>query len=195
MQVKKEDLYQNILKAAKEEFIAKGYENSSLRTIARKANTTIGNIYHYFENKEDLLSVLMDPIIENLDELMKIHLAEEKTFHGVEEINHVLNEIDHGPFDATELKYLMDDRLLILFDVKTTKYVALRENFMTAMKHHMAFHLNIKREESHYLTIIADMFVGCIRHVLLERKDPVEAKKEFIKVFRMLCAGVISQTD
>lgn len=195
MQVKKEDLYQNILSAAKEEFIDKGYENSSLRTIAKKANTTIGNIYHYFENKEALLSVLMDPIIENLNALMKIHLAEEKMFHSVEEIDHVLKEIDLSPFEATELKYLMDDRLLILFDLKTTKYVALRENFMTAMKQHMAFHLNITNDESHYLTIIADMFVDCIRHVLLERKDPADAKKEFLKVFRMLCAGVISQAD
>ena len=65
MQVKKEDLRQQILEAAKQEFLDKGYENSSMRVIAKKANTTMGNIYHYFDNKEALLTTLLDPVIEN----------------------------------------------------------------------------------------------------------------------------------
>ena len=35
MQVKKEDLRQQILEAAKQEFLDKGYENSSMRVIAK----------------------------------------------------------------------------------------------------------------------------------------------------------------
>ena len=195
MQVKKEELYYSILQAAKDEFIDKGYENSSLRTIAKKAHTTIGNIYHYFVNKEALLAALMDPVTLNLQKLTEIHLAEEKDFHSVEELDQVLCQMEVSPFDATELKYLMDDRLLILFDLKTTQYVAIREEFMNRMKHHMAFHLRMKHEESYYLDIIANMFVGCIRHVLLERKKPEEAKQEFMKVFRMLCAGIVNRED
>lgn len=195
MQVKKEELYYNILQAAKDEFIDKGYENSSLRTIAKKANTTIGNIYHYFVNKEALLAALMEPVIKNLQKLTEIHLAEEKDFHSVEEIDQVLSQMEVSPLDATELKYLMDDRLLILFDLKTTQYVAMREEFMSRMKHHMAFHLRMKHEESYYLDIIANMFVGCIRHVLSQHKKPEEAKQEFMKVFRMLCAGIVNLED
>ena len=48
MQVKKEDLRQQILEAAKQEFLDKGYENSSMRVIAKKANTTHGEYLSLF---------------------------------------------------------------------------------------------------------------------------------------------------
>ena len=50
----KDELRQAIIEAAKEEFLQKGYENASMRSIAAKADITVGNIYRYFENKEDL---------------------------------------------------------------------------------------------------------------------------------------------
>ena len=52
MQIKKEEIRTTILNAAQQEFLIHGYEGSSLRVIAKKANTTIGNIYHYLITKK-----------------------------------------------------------------------------------------------------------------------------------------------
>ena len=49
MQTKKEDIEQRIIEVATDEFMKKGYENTSMRVIAYKANTSLGNIYHYFK--------------------------------------------------------------------------------------------------------------------------------------------------
>ncbi|MBQ6334735.1 MAG: TetR/AcrR family transcriptional regulator [Erysipelotrichaceae bacterium] len=50
----KDDVRQAIIEAAKQEFLEKGYEEASMRSIAAKADITVGNIYRYFDNKEDL---------------------------------------------------------------------------------------------------------------------------------------------
>jgi len=44
-----------IIKAAESVFSQKGYEDSTIQDIARKANVSDGSIYAYFTNKEDLL--------------------------------------------------------------------------------------------------------------------------------------------
>lgn len=191
MQVQKEELRQNILDAAKQEFIAKGYENSSMRLIAKKANTTLGNLYHYFDGKEDILTVLLAPALQNLELFCEEHLEQNEEFHSIEDIVKALDEIG-SDIERTELNYVLDDTLLILFDLKTTHFVEVREAFLKKCKAHMQFHLKIKDQDSKYLDIIVNMFVDCIRHVLIEQKNPEEARAEFMKVFRLLCTGIIA---
>ena len=65
MQTKKEEIRQEILLAAENEFYKRGYRDASMRTIARKANTTLGNIYNYFENKEALLDAVIGDTRKN----------------------------------------------------------------------------------------------------------------------------------
>ena len=62
-----------ILKNAKIEFLDKGFEKASMRTIASESGLTVGAIYRHFKSKEDLFEALVQPI---LDELMKIFMRE-----------------------------------------------------------------------------------------------------------------------
>lgn len=191
MQTKKEEIRQTILEAAKNEFLIHGYEGSSMRTIAKKANTTIGNIYHYFPNKEAILEVLMEEPIESLHKVIDNHMAEQKRIYSYDELKEALDSIEDLVEDSA-LSYLMDERLIILFDLKTTRFVEIREWFVKACKQHLAWHMGIEDSDSPYVDIITDMFITSVRHVLLEHKNMDQAKEEFCKVFRMLCAGLIS---
>ena len=49
-----EGVTENILKCAKEEFLANGYENASLRNIAEKAGTTKSSLLYRYSDKEAL---------------------------------------------------------------------------------------------------------------------------------------------
>lgn len=51
---------ENILKAAKKEFLEKGFENASLRNIVKSAGVTTGAFYGYFSNKEALFASLVE---------------------------------------------------------------------------------------------------------------------------------------
>lgn len=61
MQIKKDHIKQDLLEAGLNEFLIFGYEKASLRRIVKNANTTTGNFYNYFENKESLFDALISP--------------------------------------------------------------------------------------------------------------------------------------
>ncbi len=90
MQVLKEDIKEAILNAATAEFLKHGYENSSIRTIARRAGITAGNLYRYFESKEELFNRITSPAFAAVMESMKEH------------------DIDLESFDDANLEFLID---------------------------------------------------------------------------------------
>lgn len=190
MQTKKDDIREQIVIAAQKEFLLHSYEGASMRVIARKANTTLGNIYHYFPNKEAILSEILKEPLDNLAKLTEDHLTLQDRVYTIDDMKDVLKEMDYL-MDFREFQYLMDERLLILFDLRTTQFVETRENFIRKCKKHMAWHLGIEDSDSPYIDIIVTMFISCVRHVLLEHKDSEEARKEFIKVFKMMCTGLV----
>ena len=57
-----EGVTENILKCAKEEFLANGYENASLRNIAEKAGTTKSSLLYRYSDKEALYHSIVQPV-------------------------------------------------------------------------------------------------------------------------------------
>ena len=57
---------ERILNCAMKEFCDKGYNNTNIRNIAKKANVTTGAIYNHFENKENLFANIISDVAENL---------------------------------------------------------------------------------------------------------------------------------
>lgn len=66
MQVLKDEVRQKIKKAAQNEFEKKGYQKASMRSIALSAGVTVGNLYRYFKNKDDLFKVIIQPAFEEI---------------------------------------------------------------------------------------------------------------------------------
>ena len=104
MQVLKEEVRQRILKSARREFKKCGFEKASMRSIASSANMTVGNLYRYYKNKEDLYGAIignlfdeiknlkanlpaepeaqLNYLLENFKELQKDHKSEWLTLFG-----------------------------------------------------------------------------------------------------------------
>lgn len=55
-----------IMESAKKEFLSKGYEKASLRTIAQNAGVTTGALYIRFSNKNELFSALVSSVAEHV---------------------------------------------------------------------------------------------------------------------------------
>ena len=190
MQIKKEDLKNDIIEAAKVEFLHHGYEGASMRIIASKSHTTLGNLYNYFTNKEELLGAVLEPSIKSLNKLVEVHLNEEIQVHSLEEVEEALDQFGDF-FEESDFRYIMDERLIILFELKTTEYKEKRDWFLLKFKQHMAWHLNIEDINSPYIDIITNMFIDCIKHVLVSHDNLEMQKQEFLKVFKMLCTGIV----
>lgn len=55
-----------ILDAANELFITKGYDATSVTDIKKKVGVTKGNLYYHFTSKEEILDALIDRIGDNM---------------------------------------------------------------------------------------------------------------------------------
>ena len=71
MQVLKESVRQRIVTSARREFRKKSFEKASMRAIASSAGMTVGNLYRYYKNKEDLFGSIIEPLYKSLMGLKK----------------------------------------------------------------------------------------------------------------------------
>lgn len=69
-QILKDDVKERIVEAAKEEFMENSYEKTSMRNIANKSNITVGNLYRYFKNKEELNRFIVAPALKKIGDLV-----------------------------------------------------------------------------------------------------------------------------
>ena len=109
-QVQKDDVRETILDSARTEFLEHGFEGSSMRRIALKSRMTVGNLYRYFKNKEELSNTIVSPTLKIFNDTVRelsgglISLGEE-----------------NGPIDMPlpmikERLSTMSDRLVDIFD-------------------------------------------------------------------------------
>ena len=70
-QILKQELRQSIVEAAKEEFLFKGYKRASMRSIAQKAGMTVGNLYRYYKNKEELYRSIVQDTLKEIKTILK----------------------------------------------------------------------------------------------------------------------------
>jgi AcrR family transcriptional regulator len=78
MQILKEETEKNILEAARNEFSKHGYKDASLRRIAAEAGMSVGNLYRYFRDKQDLFSSIVEPAYDQMIYVIEHH---EDEFH------------------------------------------------------------------------------------------------------------------
>ena len=63
MQIQKENIRKELIKVAKEEFFARGFKDSSMRIIAKKAGVGLSNIYNYFNSKDEIFCEVLAPVL------------------------------------------------------------------------------------------------------------------------------------
>lgn len=62
---------EKIIPCAKREFLDKGFERASMRTIAADAGIVVSGLYNHFESKEAMFDALVLPAVEGIKELVR----------------------------------------------------------------------------------------------------------------------------
>lgn len=73
MQIQKFDVKTTVLKAAKEEFMVKGFKDASMRNIAARSGVGLSNIYNYFNSKDEIFREVLAKLLTAIDKLTKEH--------------------------------------------------------------------------------------------------------------------------
>ena len=87
---------EKLMECAKEEFLANGYENASLRIIAEKAGSSKGAIYIRYPDKESLYRSLVQPAADGFCELLQTVLSGFTTMPGNEQTQQMLRYSNDG---------------------------------------------------------------------------------------------------
>ena len=69
---------ERIINAATNEFALKGFENANINNIAKKAVVSVGSLYKYFENKQDLFLTIIHYSIASMEELLNTLLLSDE---------------------------------------------------------------------------------------------------------------------
>ncbi|MDH3321355.1 MAG: TetR/AcrR family transcriptional regulator [Flavobacteriaceae bacterium] len=79
-----------ILNAALDLFASDGFEGTSMQSIAKEAGVSKGNLYNYFESKQELLKGVLLHGLDQLSEVMEassLELLTEEAFEGAIRVN------------------------------------------------------------------------------------------------------------
>lgn len=100
----------DILEAAVEVFVEKGYENTTMSEIAKRAGMSKGGLYHHFLGKDMVLLYANQKLMEPIDEMMKTAREYESVVKGL------------GYYISAYLKYWIERKKeLIFFSLTMTK--------------------------------------------------------------------------
>ncbi|MCR5142280.1 MAG: TetR/AcrR family transcriptional regulator [Ruminococcus sp.] len=108
----KTESHERIVAAAKEEFLACGFDNASMRRIAANAGITVSGLYKHFPSKEDMFARLVQP---TLDEFVELYYRKEKEEHdAIEKIGAAAAFLNDDAVYAMEFIYDHFDEFKLL---------------------------------------------------------------------------------
>lgn len=143
MQTLKSDIRNRILSAAKEQFVQRGYLKTSMREIADAVDVGVGNLYNYFENKDELFCVILRPVSDALERMLQEHhgakgadimliCSEEYLKSAVDEYISLINK--HGELMKILLFHSQDSSLETFREDYTNRSTEMVKTWFAEMK-------------------------------------------------------------
>lgn len=79
-QVLKDEVKEKIQSSAVDLFTLHGYKNTSIKKIAANAQVSVGNVYRYYKNKDELYESVIKGVYDGVHDLMKL-VEEQENYH------------------------------------------------------------------------------------------------------------------
>lgn len=190
---------ERLLVCAREEFLEKGYQKASLRSICKKAGVTTGALYFFFQDKEDLFSAIVQPTLDQIREMAEQHVRQElmmlQNLPGADKDNM------HDDHNATEqilhvLYKNYDICQMLLTNSQGSRYencldeiVDLFENGQRALAHEQARQLGVQPPDDYILHWVIHIELDAYVHILLHERNEEKALKHMDQVLDYLLAG------
>ena len=189
---------EKLIESAKAEFMEKGYNKASLRTICANAGVTTGALYFFFEDKADLFRAIVGKPVDELFSIMQSHFDEDEDVVASASPDDDPDEYidDHSEIAQILIHHIYsnyDAAMLVLTKSQGSEYenivdqiVEITENKSIEMMDKIAVKTGKKKKLNKYMLhlvihIVVDSFVQLVIH----ESDEKKALKSIKKVFRM----------
>lgn len=196
MQYQKDEVRNRIVEEALIEFNEKGYEGASIRSIAKKSNTSVGNIYKYFKSKEDLYENLIGSIynrfigyVKQFDKVELNEKAEVVFFQLVDEIMEIFN------VSNVEISILLNKSEGSIYENCKSVFVDFATRISTEK---MQYELSLrgKRLKNNFIIyVLSHSLIESIALIVRERTDGAEVRKLIVNLIDVFYSNIINKLD
>lgn len=97
-QVLKDDIKNRILDVAIDMFKNYGYAKTSMKNIAKEAQVAVGNLYRYFNSKEDLYNEIIKGFVDKVNDIIRDNTHNMINLEDMEEdVYNIVNRLEDYP--------------------------------------------------------------------------------------------------
>ncbi|WP_032122386.1 TetR/AcrR family transcriptional regulator [Clostridium amazonitimonense] len=196
MQYLKEEVRKSIIKEALKEFKEKGYKRASIRNIAKNSNTSVGNLYKYFDSKETLYENIIGSVYNSLMtyinqfDKVKINNKAEPIFYGLLD-----NIMEIFKYSSIELSILLNKS-------QGSKYENCKNNFVDfvtrivteTMKYELSLQGKILKD-NFIIYLVSHSLVESISIILEEKEDGEEVKKLILDIISLFYDNIRNKLE
>lgn len=186
-QVLKEEVRNRIIEAATIEFFNSGFNNATVRNIAKLAKITPGNVYRYFESKDAIYEAV---VLEGYNKLNSIIKKQTKIEIGSKPSIELLNENRRNGINK-QIESVIQEVVRVCYDDKMSLLILLRDNRKNSsldikfgMQNWFEENFDIIYGKTGISKHLAYCFTEGIINIVLEEEDDLAIKiKELVKFF------------
>lgn len=188
-----------LLASAKQEFLEKGYQGASLRSICKNAGVTTGALYFFFQDKEDLFAAIVEPVLEKLKHMLQQHMRQElmelQQLPDAREDN-----MQDDMFASAQIIHLLyanyDMFTLILtksqgsrFENCVDQFVEILEQGYRVFADEQAKQMGVDPPDAYTIHWVSHVQINAFTHLLLHERDEQKALQHMEHVLPYLVGG------
>lgn len=186
MQVLKDDIRNDILKSALEEFSDNGYAKATMISIAKRSKVSKSNLYRYFASKEEIChELLKEPIISIQNAL--------KVLTGTEFLSHSNDEIACMMTDALfPILSIYRREIMIIINADAPRECGELKAYIEKklMKNFLAF--DPQRTPKGFAETLVKMLMAGIENILMDYHSDENMKEQINSLFKYHIRGVLA---
>ena len=170
-----------ILEETKKEILENGFENASIRNIAKKCDISVGNIYRYYENKDDLFKCTYKNFLSQINDLIlmysKNRFAIFTKFHinKLFDVNELIDEFTDGLMNI--IMENKEEALILFINKKEIEKVLLW--FSDTLEE-----LDKHNKDKLYYKMCANGIINSISYALNNSNDKEEISRNIIQYLK-----------
>ena len=174
MQVLKETVRNSIVESAIAEFFHNGFQKANMRRIAENANITVGNIYRYYRNKEQLFDEILLPAQRAIDDLesfdKKLHISK---IDSEDDVNQVTQYV------INVLKPYTREVFIMIYNQDNDHYNNVKEQLEKIVTTKINDYYP-RQFDRYLLSVLSESFIQAIFHIFKENVNNIRKIQEYI---------------
>jgi len=173
MQYTKTEVRERLLNVALEEFINNGYEDTSMRSIVKNANSSLGNCYRYFKNKKDLFDAIVNPMVEDCINQSKNFVLDPKQFKIIS-------------YYIVDFYYKNEKIFKILRQSSYSSYNDFLSKLSIVFSEKIESSVKVKVENKKIFEILSNAFINGLKYIMENITDKNSASKELEELLNII---------